>query len=73
LRAKWLPGAVPADRSRHGQQGDDHYLAKLTAEIVRECRARHANGETTYALAEEFGVTQPAVWQAVSGRTWKHV
>lgn len=69
----WLPGAVPVDRKRHGTQGAAHHSAKLTAEIVLECRARYANGETTYALAEEFGVRQPSMQKAIAGKSWTHV
>lgn len=69
----WVPGAVPVDTSRHGQKGDDHYIAKLTGAIVLECRRRHASGETTYALAKEFGVSQVAMSAATRGKTWKHI
>lgn len=69
----WLPGAVPVDRKRHGLQGTAHHSAKLTAEIVLECRARYAEGETTYALAEEFGVKQPSMQKAIAGKSWAHV
>jgi hypothetical protein len=69
----WVPGAVPTDRHRHGQQGAAHHGAKLTAEIVLECRRRFAAGENSYALAGEFGVTQPTMHAAISGKTWKHL
>lgn len=72
-RWSWLPGAVPIDNKRRGKQGENHHAAKLTAEIVRECRIRYAAGETTYALAEEFGVKQPTMQKAISGKTWKNI
>lgn len=69
----WLPGAVPVDRHRNGVKGAAHHGAKLTAEIVLECRRRFANGENSYALAREFGVAQPTMHNAIVGRTWGHV
>lgn len=69
----WLLGAVPVDRKRHGRQGAAHHAAKLTAEIVLECRARYAHGEAIRALAREFGVRQPSMQKAIHGRTWKHL
>lgn len=69
----WLPGAVPVDRHRNGVKGAGHHAAKLTAEIVLECRRRFAGGENSYALAREFGVAQPTMHKAIIGGTWKHV
>lgn len=55
-------------------KGEAHYKAKLTSEIVRELRRRHAAGNVTYTeLANEFGVTQPTVKYAIARQTWKHV
>lgn len=48
-------------------------MAKLTDEIVRECRARVAAGESKAILAREFGVSRKAIIDAVNGRTWRHV
>ena len=56
------PASGPSDRR-----------AKLTEEIVRECRIRAAAGETGVALAREFGVRKNAMNDAVNGRTWRHV
>jgi hypothetical protein len=67
----WLPGAVPADLKRHGLQGESHPSAKLTRDIVRECRARYVMGESTRALAAEFGVKQPSMQKAIAGKTWR--
>lgn len=53
--------------------GERHQDAKLTDEIVRECRARHAAGETKRVLSREFGVSWPAMHAAIIGKTWKHV
>lgn len=47
--------------------------AKLTEEIVLECRRRHAAGESIYSLARESGVSYLAMRNAMRGDTWKHV
>lgn len=48
--------------------------AKLTEDIVRECRRRYAAGDgDTASLAREFGVSQQTVWSVVNRRSWKHV
>ncbi len=44
---------------------------KLTMEIVTECVARHAAGETITSLAREFGASRSAVSMAISGKRWK--
>lgn len=46
---------------------------KVTPDEVREIRRRRAAGESTNALAVEFGVGRDAIWRITSGRTWKHV
>lgn len=43
---------------------------KLTAERVLAIRA---GGKSDYAFADEFGVSQFAVWSARTFRSWKHV
>jgi hypothetical protein len=68
-----LPGAVTGLEDSHKARGGAHPGAKLTAAIVLECRARNANGESMYDLAEEFGVKQPAMHAAIRGRNWKHI
>lgn len=46
---------------------------KLTAEIVRDMRHRHANGETISALADEYGVTYCAARSAIIADSWKNI
>ena len=50
-----------------------HARRKLTSGIVRECRERHAAGETFASLACEFDTGLTTMWKAISGETWKHV
>jgi hypothetical protein len=63
------------DRVRDGtdNRGERHYAAKLTAAIVRDCRARAAAGEQTTALAAEYGVTHHVMSKAINRKTWRHV
>jgi len=65
-----------ADTVRDGTAvvGSKHFRAKLTEDIVRECRKRFAEGNVTQAdLAREFGVTPTAMYRAIRGKKWKHV
>ena len=64
------------DKYRDGtmQRGTQVASAKLSEEIVRECRVRYAAGDgDTASLAKEFGVSQQGMWYAVHGETWRHV
>lgn len=62
------------DRERDGTllSGEDIAHAKLTVEIVGECRRRYAaGGVSTAKLAAEFGVDRRVMDYAISGRNWK--
>jgi hypothetical protein len=56
--------------------GENHPMAKLTAEQVREIRqryqnrARYSNGP---ALAKEYGVSRGTLWMVATGRLRKEV
>ncbi len=52
-------------------RGEEHGMAKLTEEKVREIRKRISNGESRRPLAKEFGVSTFGIGWAVKG--WKHV
>lgn len=58
-------------RDRTSNRGARSGAAKLTAEIVIQCRRRFAAGETQVSLAAEFGVDQSVISDAVRGETWK--
>jgi hypothetical protein len=64
-----------ADRERHGTmlRGASSPSSKLTEEQVIEIKCRHQRGETQTSLAEEFGVSQPAVHYILTHKTWGHV
>lgn len=63
------------DRTKRGRglQGITHHKAKLTEDQVREIKRRLANGETCQPLANEFGVTNGAIWFISKGRHWRHI
>src|SRR5262245_27016520 len=46
---------------------------KLTAESVRDIRARHAAGETGRALGKHYGVSEAQISRIVNGRRWRAV
>ena len=54
-------------------KGSKNPAAKLTEEIVLECKKRVANGETYTNLAKEFGVNGVSISNAVRGISWKHL
>lgn len=60
-------------RDGTGSAGSMNGRAKLTEDLVRECRARRASGASCASLAREFGVNKTAIHKAVTGQTWKHV
>jgi hypothetical protein len=46
---------------------------KLTADLVRECRARFANGVSMNQLSDDTGVNYFTLWDAVRRKSWKWV
>ncbi len=62
----------PYDYSR-AVKGESHYLAKLTAPIVRQLRLLHKGGASVRGMARSLGLSEATVRDAVKGKTWKHV
>ncbi|MFF7130338.1 HNH endonuclease [Streptomyces sp. NPDC008240] len=66
-----------ADRDRKGRhvalRGSANGTAKLDEEAVAQIKRSLAEGGTTRSVAEQFGVSQSAVWLISAGRTWTHV
>jgi len=62
---RWRDDTIPA--------GERCSKAKLTNEIVLECRARVAAGESRVSMAKEFGVAPQAIARMIRGETWKNV
>lgn len=54
-------------------KGEQHPRAKLTADLVREIRRQHAEGDGGAAISASMGLARSLVYQVLSGRTWKHV
>lgn len=75
-RGRWdrfrLPTGVMGVDYGSGR-GEHASAAKLTAELVREARARHAAGESYDTLAREYGVHKTTVRCAVIGLHWGSV
>lgn len=54
--------------------GETHGSAKLTEQDVLCLRTLAALGDVNKsALAREYGVTQPAIRYAITGRSWRHL
>ena len=65
-----------ADRDRNGRtaRGEKNGGAnKLTDAKVREIRARNAKGESYYALAKQYGVSDVMVSKVCRRLNWTHV
>lgn len=64
------------DRNAKGRQarGESHSRAKLTAEQIRDIRARYARGGISQReLAADYGLTKSGIAAIVSGRSWRHL
>ena len=58
-------------RKMHGSANKN---AKLTEDVVREIRRRYAQGGISQqALADEYGVSQSKISDAIHRKTWAHV
>ena len=54
--------------------GPGYGRAKLTAEQVREIRAKYAAGGTSWPkLGKEYGLTHPAIGRIIKGLSYKEV
>lgn len=63
----------PTSPSPTRPRGERHGRAKLTAEAVREIRRARRAGDSLWALATRYGVSQSAISRAASGHTWSHL
>jgi len=71
LQEGWSLGRRPP-KTRQPSSGENHPLAKLTWEKVREIRRIYREGGTTQAsLAARFEVSYVAIHHVVRGKTWK--
>lgn len=46
---------------------------RLTPDMVREARKRHAAGETVVSIAEDWGVDNSSLGRAIKGQLWGHI
>jgi hypothetical protein len=53
--------------------GEKHPAAKLTSEAVLKMKKLRAAGATYEKLAQSFGLSMSNVWNAVNGKSWKHL
>lgn len=54
--------------------GEHNGISKLSYKIVKEARERYKQGNIGFwRLAKEYGVSKPAMMNAIKGKTWKHV
>jgi PII-like signaling protein len=53
--------------------GEKNGNSRLTPELVREIREKHANGATVTSLIQSYGVSQCAMAELLAFRSWRHV
>lgn len=53
--------------------GEKHYNARLTAAQVVELRTNFKPGQTYDEYAVKYNVNRATIYDAVLGRTWKHL
>lgn len=69
----WRNAVDAAERSGMGR-GENSPTAKLTVEMVKAIRERHAAEAVTYReLALEYGVHETSISQVVRRKSWAHV
>lgn len=57
-------------RAPRGERGGS---AQVTSEMVSQMRTRHRRGESYTEISRDLDVTLGIVWDAVNGKTWKHI
>lgn len=69
-----VPGLAPAHQPwTRRAKGEALSFAKLTADIVRDIRARVAAGEKQKTVGAMYGIPQSYVSQIVRRHRWSHV
>ncbi len=70
----YKPRSRRVDRPKRIVCGENHHMARLTEEIVREMRRLHRDAKTSVAvLALDYSVSFWTVLRAIQKKTWKHV
>jgi hypothetical protein len=65
----FLKGRLHPYRRRTGEQ---HHMAKLTAEQVVQMRALR-NSAPYHAIAKQFGVSTMTAYRAITGQSWREI
>ena len=60
-------------RASGGTRGEQQHLSVLTADDVREIRARAAAGEPHRSIGATYGVVKSTISKIVTGKNWRHV
>jgi len=58
---------------RRAAHGENSGVARLTDSIVRSSLSEYRAGASIASLARKHGVDDKTMWQAVKGRTWRHL
>ena len=64
----WVTTVPPVTENR-----DPGVPKKLTPDQVREVRRRFKNGESSHALAKEFGISQSKLYLAATGKSYQSI
>lgn len=68
---RWgTPTQNTTDRHRHGRR---HGMAKLMEPTIRRIWRLHQTGWNCAEISRFLGIPRGTVWDAVRGRTWKHL
>jgi DNA invertase Pin-like site-specific DNA recombinase len=64
-----------ADAAKKGmlRRGEQHGMAKLTEDQVREIRRLHQSGSRIVDLATQFSISREMIRRILNGRSWSHV
>lgn len=67
-----IPLRLPVQTIGNMRQGENHHKTKLTKAQVIEIRRRYSETLVFQTeLAQEFGVSQAAIWCILKGKNWK--
>jgi hypothetical protein len=72
----WMVVGIMPARVRPDLVGSKHHNAKLTEEMVYDARVWYYDEPhqiTVLELADQYGVAEVTMSNALRGRTWKHV
>jgi len=68
-----IGGPISRRCTREEMRGEGNPCAKLTVDTVEQIREKRQIGYSIPRLASEFAMSEGAIYNIVTGRTWKHV